>query len=394
VSQHPTPKTVGILGGVLGLAAAGAAVGVAVTRAAGRRVTAAQLGPAAELETIEPTDRPEAVQREDDPLGAASRAADTTALVQTPDGVLLSVEEVGPQDAALTVVFVHGYCLSMASWTFQRRDLGAAVATANGHRPDARLVFYDQRGHGSSGRGPAEHSTIDQLADDLVAVLDARAPCGPVVLVGHSMGGMTVLSLAARRPDLFGGRVVGVGLVSTSSGGLSDLSFGLPHLLTRFSAAVFPIAGYTMRHRPQWAERTRRVARDVVSAVVKTMSFAGPDVDPALVRYVDAMIAGTPVDVIGEFYPAIAGLDASAAIEPLTRVPVLVLSGDADKLIPQGHSDRIVARIEEAGTPDAPPDLEYVVVPDSGHLVLLQHPAEVTAAVTRLLRRVGQRARS
>lgn len=386
---HPTPRTVGILGGVVGLAAAGAAVGVAVTRAAGRRVAAAQLGPAAERAelpaAVDPTDRPAAVQREDDPLGAGSREPDRTALVQTTDGVLLSVEEIGPGDAPLTVVFVHGYSLSMASWTFQRRDLAATLATGNGHRPDARLVFYDQRGHGSSGRGAADHSTIEQLAEDLASVLDARVPRGPVVLLGHSMGGMTVLSLAAHRPELFGPRVVGVGLLSTSSGGLADLDLGLPHVLTRVRTAVFPIAAYTMRHRPQWAERTRRIARDLVSAAVKALSFAGDDVDPALVRYVDAMIAGTPVDVIAEFYPAIAGLDADAALEPLTRIPVLVLTGDEDKMIPRGHSDRIVARMEQLG---AGPE-EYVVVPVAGHLVPLERPAEVTAAITRLLRRVG-----
>ncbi len=81
-----------------------------------------------------------------------AQTADRTALVQTSDGVLLAVEEVGPLDAPLTVVFVHGYTLSMASWTFQRRDLGRELATGNGHRPRARLLFYDQRGHGGSGR--------------------------------------------------------------------------------------------------------------------------------------------------------------------------------------------------------------------------------------------------
>ena len=105
--------------------------------------------------------------------------------MQADDGVLLSVEEIGPRDAPLTVVFVHGYSLSMASWAFQRRTLAAELATANGHRPDARLVFYDQRGHGASSRGSADRSTIDQLAHDLATVIEARVPQGPVVLVGH-----------------------------------------------------------------------------------------------------------------------------------------------------------------------------------------------------------------
>jgi pimeloyl-ACP methyl ester carboxylesterase len=380
-STPPAPKhsrghSAGIVGAVVGLAAAGTAVGVAVSRIAGRRVRAAQLGNAADV-------APEltaAQLREDDPLGAAARAADRTALVQADDGVLLSVEEVGPREAPLTVVFVHGYTLSMASWAFQRRTLAAELATANGHRPDARLVFYDQRGHGSSGRGTPERSTIDQLARDLATVLETRVPRGPVVLVGHSMGGMTIMGLAALRPELFGPKVAAVALISTSSGQLADLTFGLPELLTRVRAAVFPVAAWTMRYRPAFAERTRRLAADVVSLVTRSLSFASSDVDPALAQYVDSMIAGTPVDVIAEFYPALAGLDETGSLEPLRRVPTLVLTGDKDKMIPMEHSELLIERL---------PDAEYVVVPDAGHLVLLEKPGEVTDALTALLRRVG-----
>jgi len=290
------------------------------------------------------------------------------------------VEEVGPLDAPLTVVFVHGYTLSMASWTYQRRSLGAALATANGHRPTARLVFYDQRGHGSSTRGPAEHATIEQLARDLAGVLEMRVPTGPVVLVGHSMGGMTVMGLADVHPELFGPKVVGVALVSTSSGNIAELDFGLPDVLTRVRAAVLPVAAWTMRRRPAFAERTRRLVADVVSAATRSLSFASTDVDPRLGRYVDAMIGGTPVDVIAEFYPALVGLDQTGALGPLRRVPVLVLTGDADKMIPQEHSDTLVEHL---------PDAEYVVVPDAGHLVPLEKPDEVTRALSGLLRRVA-----
>ncbi|MGY2003916.1 alpha/beta fold hydrolase [Blastococcus sp. SYSU DS1024] len=380
-AKHPRARTAGLVGAVVGLAAAGTAAGVAVSRIAARRVRAAELGPAAEL----PRELTEGQLRQADPLGAAARPADRTALVRADDGVLLSVEEIGPRDAPLTAVFVHGYTLSMASWAFQRRTLAAELATGNGHRPRARLVFYDQRGHGSSGRGPAEHSTIEQLAADLVAVLDARVPRGPVVLVGHSMGGMTIMGLAATRPELFGSRVRGVALVSTSSGNLADLSFGLPELLTRMRAAVLPVAAWTMRRRPAFAERTRRVAADLVSAATKALSFGSADVDPALVRYVDAMIAGTPVDVIAEFYPALAGLDETGRLEPLRRVPTLVLTGDRDKMIPREHSDLIVERLDAAGDNA----VDYVVVPGAGHMVPLEEPDQVSRAIAGLLRRVA-----
>ncbi|TYP89741.1 alpha/beta fold hydrolase [Blastococcus xanthinilyticus] len=378
--KHSRGRTAGVLGAVVGLAAAGTAAGVAVSRIAARRVRAAELGPAAQHdETVSAGQL-----RQTDPLGGEGRPADRTALVRADDGVLLSVEEIGPRDAPLTVVFVHGYTLSMASWAFQRRSLAAELATENGHRPQVRLVFYDQRGHGSSGRGAAANSTIEQLAADLAAVVAARAPRGPVVLVGHSMGGMTIMGLAATNPDLFGGRVVGAALLSTSSGNLAELTFGLPEMLTRVRAAVLPVAAWTMRHRPGFAERTRRVAAELVSAVTKALSFGSADVDPALVRYVDAMIAGTPVDVIAEFYPALAGLDETGRLEPLGRVPTLVLTGDRDTMIPKEHSDLIVERLPSTGENA----VEYVVVPGSGHMVLLEAPEEVSGALSRLLRRV------
>jgi pimeloyl-ACP methyl ester carboxylesterase len=96
------------------------------------------------------------------------------------------------------------------------------------------------------------------------------------------------------------------------------------------------------------------------------------------------MIAGTPVDVIAEFYPALAGLDQTGALSPLRRVPTLVLTGDADKLIPKGHSDTLVELLGGEG-----PDVEYVVVPGAGHLVPLERPEEVTGALAGLVRRVG-----
>ena len=371
-SGHHLGRIAGIAAGIAGLAAVGGAVGYGVARGLGR--VRGTRGP-----SIADRESP-AELREEDPLGHETRRVDRQVQVVTDDGVPLAVEEVGPDDAPLTVVFAHGYCLSMASWTYQRRTLAAELATANGSRPLARLVFYDQRGHGDSGRGPADHASLEQLARDLRAVLETRVPRGPVVLVGHSMGGMTIMALAALHPELFGGRVVGAALVSTSSGNLAGLSFGLPEMLTRVRAAVIPLAAYTMRRRPAFAERTRRVAADLVSAVTWSLSFGSPEVDPALARYVDAMIAGTPVDVIGEFYPALAGMDHTGSLEPLRRVPTVVLTGDKDRMIPKEHSDLIVERL---------PESQYVVVPDAGHLVLLEKHGEVTEVLSGLLRRVA-----
>ena len=88
-----------------------------------------------------------------------------------------------------------------------------------------------------------------QLADDLHAVLDAVAPSGPVVLVGHSMGGMTILELARTAPQLFGDRVVGVALMSTSAGEMAHVTLGLPsfaaHGLRVLAPSVIPLGRRT-----------------------------------------------------------------------------------------------------------------------------------------------------
>lgn len=73
-----------------------------------------------------------------------------------------------------------------------------------------------------------EPVTIEQLGRDLKAVIDAAAPEGPLVLVGHSMGGMTVMALADQFPELIRERCAGVALVGTSSGRLGEVNFGLP----------------------------------------------------------------------------------------------------------------------------------------------------------------------
>ena len=119
-----------------------------------------------------------------------------------------AVREAGPTDAPMTVVFAHGYTLSMDSWHFQRRHLQDRFGS------EVRLVFYDQRGHGLSGKSSRDNSTIAQLASDLNSVISATAPTGPIVAIGHSMGGMTVLGYAVRHEDAVRERVLGVGLVA------------------------------------------------------------------------------------------------------------------------------------------------------------------------------------
>src|SRR3954469_5607516 len=132
--------------------------------------------------------------------------------VRTDDGVDLHVEVEENPDSPLTVVLAHGFTARLAEWQLQREAL----------RPRARLVLFDQRGPGRSRWAHLTKAPLDRTGRDLGEVLDATTPEGPVVLAGHSMGGMSVMALARQRPELFGTRVVGVFLLATSAGGLVE----------------------------------------------------------------------------------------------------------------------------------------------------------------------------
>lgn len=275
----------------------------------------------------------------------------------------------------VTVVFSHGYCLNQDSWHFQRAALRGVV----------RTVHWDQRSHGRSGRGVAqiqgdEPVTIDQLGSDLKAVVDAAAPDGPIVLVGHSMGGMTVMALAAQYPDFIRERVVGTALVGTSSGRLGEVNFGLPVAGVNAVRRVLPGVLKALGQRAELVEKGRRATAELFAGIIKRYSFASRDVDPGVERFAERMIEGTPIDVVAEFYPAFTDHDKTEALAHFTDMPVLVLAGVADLVTPSEHSEAIA---------DLLPEAELVLVPDAGHLVMLEHPEVVTDRLADLLTRAG-----
>ncbi|MGV9243273.1 alpha/beta fold hydrolase [Streptomyces sp. NPDC003710] len=274
----------------------------------------------------------------------------------------------------VTVVFSHGYCLSQDSWHFQRAALRGVV----------RTVHWDQRSHGRSGRGAAQAQgtpvSIDQLGRDLKAVVDAAAPEGPIVLVGHSMGGMTVMALADQYPELIRDRVVGVALVGTSSGRLGEVNFGLPVAGVNAIRRVLPGVLKALGQQAELVEKGRRATADLFAGIIKRYSFASRDVDPAVARFAERMIEATPIDVVAEFYPAFADHDKTKALARFAGLPVLVLAGVRDLVTPSEHSEAIAGLL---------PDAELVLVPDAGHLVMLEHPEVVTDRLADLLMRSG-----
>ncbi|WP_395656695.1 alpha/beta fold hydrolase [Nocardioides sp.] len=242
-----------------------------------------------------------------------------------------------------------------------------------------RAVYYDQRSHGRSGRSPIGHANIDQLGHDLRAVLEHVVPEGPVVLVGHSMGGMTIVALAEQHPELFGDRVVGTALVSTTAGGL-DVSRILFPMVPGWAGATPVRRGVaTLARGHRAVDGVRRLGRNVALVATDQLAF-GDDVPASYVTFVDQMLSATPFEVVAEFFPGFSELDKFDHVGILGRVPTAVICGTDDKLTSIGHSRKLQARIDGA---------TLLECHGAGHMVILERYDEVNGELDKLLAATG-----
>ncbi len=286
------------------------------------------------------------------------------------DGLPLHVEISGPQDAPVTIVFCHGYTLNQDVWYYQRA----------GFEQSARCVFWDQRSHGRSGRSDPELVSIDQLGADLYEVLMATAPGDTkVVLVGHSMGGMTVMALADQQPELFGTKVIGAVLISTAASTVDPVTW-LPKPLRSAVRLAIPsmLSGAAKGRIAGVVERGRQSAGDIAFLSIRHLAFGDPQVSPTVVAFLERVIRETPIEVVADFYVALAGHEKRHALAVLGKVSVLVITGDRDRLVESSYSDRLAEAISGA---------ELVRIKGAGHVVILERPNEVNEAVAALVNR-------
>jgi len=309
-----------------------------------------------------------------DSLDTYEEEASAEIVVIADDGVPLHVEVDEPvgrpegiRDGAAvpTVVFSHGYTLSLRAWVFQRRALKAA---------GYRVVLWDARGHGQSGAGPRESYEIDQLGHDLYAIISEVVPDGPLILVGHSMGGMTMMALAAHHPELIRGRVIGAAFVATSPGGISAVSWGLGKVLGKAVHRLGPFAVGQLAGRQGLVNTVLKAGREVEEYFVNLYSFASP-VPLSIVRLTADMIFKTRMEVISDFMETFDKHDKREALEQYIGVETLVVNGVQDMLTPPEHSEEIVRLI---------PGAEHILVNDAGHLIMLEHGEVVSEQLLAL----------
>ncbi|MER5335488.1 alpha/beta hydrolase [Micromonospora sp. NPDC002717] len=296
--------------------------------------------------------------------------------VRLPDDVRLHVEASGPADAEVTVVLLHGWTLDGRAWHRQLADLRERFDGA------VRVVAYDARGHGRSSCMALPTATLAQLGDDLAAVLDEVAPSGRVVLAGHSMGGMTIMEYAHRHPEHFAARAAGLVFVSTTAEGHTHTVYGLSPRIARLIRLAETTGAGVLARCGSW--RPPRALLRALRPSIRWMLF-GDRCDPHDIRLVTSAVARASLRSIGGFRASIGAQHRLDTLARLAHLPAAALVGDRDRLTPPPCAESIAAAL---------PATELTVCAGAGHMLMMERPAEVNAALGGVLRQVLDDARS
>jgi pimeloyl-ACP methyl ester carboxylesterase len=277
------------------------------------------------------------------------------------DGADAFVEEAGPPSTR-GAVFVHGSALRTDLWHYQMPGLG-----------DHRLVFYDLRGHGVSREKGSARFSIAQLAKDLAEVID-DAGLDEVVVVGHSIGGMVALDLAATRTDLLGTRVKGLVLSNTTYRPAVETVAGgaaLAHV-ERLLRRPFDIVG----KRAPTIDKLRAVVKpsDLLFLTVAYTGF-GPGAPASQVDFVYDMLSETPADVIFDLISSYRDFDVTEVLGDVT-IPCLVLGGSNDRITVPAASEYLAEHLPKA---------ELKMFDRCGHMPMLERHREFNAIVESFL---------
>ncbi len=217
------------------------------------------------------------------------------------------------------------------------------------------VVLWDHRDHGSSGTSPAGAASVDQLAADLLTVID-HLDIERAVVAGHSMGGMTALATALAAPE----RVAALGLVSTSAAPAAwpaGAGAALPRLVSLVGS-----------------ERLDADGLDGRRGTAAVRGALGRKAHPDAVARVRATFAATSPSLRARWLEAIGEFDVRGRLDEIT-CPTTVVVGRLDSLLATPHS-----RALHEGIPHS----SLHVLPGAGHMLPLERPDSLDALLTDL----------
>lgn len=282
-------------------------------------------------------------------------------VVRSFDGTDLNVEEFGPETGP-PLILVHGWTCALRFWTRQIQRF----------EKERRIIAFDLRGHGESGRSPEGDYSIEAFARDLeVVVEDAVGEGERAVVVGHSLGAMAIVA-AAHDDPVFCSQVSEVGLLNTGIGDLisGSLVLASPRSLDRVQRLVGQAVLSARAPIP--------VATTPLSSRIVHYVALGPDASPAEVAFCESLVIDCPTDVRGACGGTLSKLDLFDAVESLA-IPALVVAGGKDRLTPPEHARRLAD--------DVPELIALEIIERSGHMSPVEDPERINELLAGLLDR-------
>jgi 3-oxoadipate enol-lactonase len=247
------------------------------------------------------------------------------------------------------VLLVHGFPLDHTMWNPQIEALADHY----------RVLAPDLRGFGQSQLGRIDASrgvSMEQYADDLVALLDALRMSEPVVLVGLSMGGYIAWQFVRKHAQRLRA------LVQLDTRAVADND--------EARAGRMKMA----EHVAEWG--AARVAEMMGPKLFRQEAFAKqPEIIAATRRVVEAT---NPTAIAAAQRGMATRPDVTDMLRKI-QVPTLVIVGDQDAISPPPEMKTVA---------DAIPGAEYVVIADSGHMTTLENPQAVNGALLQFLARI------
>ncbi len=278
--------------------------------------------------------------------------------VDRPDGTRLHVEIFGTKSGP-TLVFTHGWSLDSTCWGYQLRDLANRF----------RIVIWDLPGLGHS-KGPTNGDyTLEKMAQDLEAVVQ-NAGKDPVILVGHSIGGMITQTFCRLYPKQLGTRVAGLVLLHTTYINPLRTAF-LAALLTAIEKPVLiPLNYLTIWLAPlAWLSNMQSYLNGSLHAMTRFASFAGGQTRRQ-VDYGAWLAAKAWPAVVGRGNLAMLKFDEQATLLAI-EIPVLIIGAEHDRMTKVSASERIEEMVPQG----------VITRVAAGHLGFWEQHAEVNQLI-------------
>lgn len=301
-------------------------------------------------------------------------APDREHVVTSRDGVDLWVNDLGSQDADVVCVFAHGFTLTSNSWFFQAEYLRREW-------PEVRLLIPDLRGHGRSPVVRGEEVaplSVDDTARDLLDVMSELIPENArIVLIGHSMGVMSVLGVIRMMSDAERERLAGLMLINGAIDTFA--SRGITRILDSAPVRLLRLIG---KQTPSWAHQAKSGMEWLIKPVIAGLVYHGAleEGDSAkfdIVEFHTREIDSTSMGTILGYLDGLATHDETKAAPYLRSLSGAVMVGKKDDVTP-AEQTRVIGRLW--------PKSRVVECEDAGHMLPVECPEAVNSVLADILR--------